>query len=204
MSDRPPLHDEDLGGPGFRDRKKLAQQMNQPQKTIFLDRDGTLNEDVGYLWRLEDLQIFPFVKEALSIFKSKAYRLVVVTNQSGIGRGIYDENAMHAIHKQMQIELDNAIDAFYFCPHLPEFDCSCRKPRTGMIECAMKEFEIDISNSWIVGDKKLDIETGRDLGLRSALVSTGYGSSHRSLLEFEPDVVAEDLLHAARQIVSLD
>jgi len=173
------------------------------QKTIFLDRDGTLIEEVDFLSRVEDLKLFPFTRRAVELFRSNGFRLIVITNQSGIGRGLFDEEAMHAIHRQIQRELNDAIDAFYFCPHLPDAGCTCRKPRSGMIESAMQDFDIDLQNSWIVGDKALDVEIGRNSHLRSALVLTGYGAQHQASLEFTPDVVAENLLVAAQKIVSL-
>ena len=176
--------------------------MSPAQKTIFLDRDGTLNEDVGYLSRPEDLYIFPFVKEALSLFNSNGFRLMVVTNQSGIGRGVYDEIALHAIHAKMQKELDNAIDAFYFCPHLPDTGCECRKPNLGMIEAAKKDHPIDMSGSWVVGDKDIDVELGLNCGLRTVLVETGYGRSHSGILRRRPERIAANLLEAARYITN--
>ena len=173
------------------------------QKTIFLDRDGTLIEEVDFLSRIEDLKLFPFTRRAVELVRSNGFRLIVITNQSGIGRGLFDEEAMHAIHRQIQRELNDAIDAFYFCPHLPDAGCTCRKPRSGMIESATHDFDIDLQRSWIVGDKALDVEIGRNSHLRSALVLTGYGSVHQASLEFTPDVVAENLLVAAQKIVSL-
>ena len=177
--------------------------MGKVQKTIFLDRDGTLIEEVDFLSRVEDLKLFPFTRRAVDLLKSNGFRLIVITNQSGIGRGLFDEEAMHSIHRQIQRELNNVIDAFYFCPHLPEAGCVCRKPRSGMIDAALRDFEIDMQNSWMVGDKNLDVEIGRKMNLRSALVLTGYGAQHVGALEFAPDVVAENLFVAAEKIVSL-
>lgn len=173
--------------------------MNKP--AVFLDRDGTLIEEVNYLHRVEDLRLFPFTKEAIDLLKDAGYLLIVVTNQSGIGRNIYTESDMHAIHDQIQIELDGAIDAFYFCPHLPCDGCRCRKPRLGMIEAACKDYEIDLANSWIIGDKKIDIETGRNGDLRSAFVLTGYGKQHEGSLDCIPNLIAEDLMKAVEKIV---
>jgi D-glycero-D-manno-heptose 1,7-bisphosphate phosphatase len=110
------------------------------KKTIFLDRDGTLIEEVDFLSRVEDLKLFPFTRRAVELFRSNGFRLIVITNQSGIGRGLFDEEAMHSIHRQIQLELNDAIDAFYFCPHLPDAGCTCRKPRSGMIESATARF----------------------------------------------------------------
>lgn len=174
---------------------------NELRPAVFLDRDGTLIEEVNFLSRVEDLRLFPFTADALRILKANGFLVVVVTNQSGIGRGIYDEAAMHSIHEQMQIELSDAIDGFYFCPHLPCDGCTCRKPATGMIESAMRDLSIDLAGSWMIGDKISDIETGINAGIKTALVKTGYGQRHYPKLERHPDIVADDLLAAVKQLV---
>jgi len=170
---------------------------------IFLDRDGTLIEEVNYLSRVEDLRLFPFSAEAVRRLKDAGFLMIVVTNQSGIGRGIYTEADMHAIHEAIQKQLDGAIDAFYFCPHLPSDGCECRKPKTGMIDAAMRDLEIDLEKSWIIGDKKIDVETGKSAGLRTALVLTGYGSQHKALFEQLPEFIADDLGRAAAEIMRI-
>ena len=175
--------------------------VDSKQKTIFLDRDGTLNEDVDYLSRIEDLNVLPFTLPALKILKSGGYLLLVLTNQSGIGRGLYDERTLNSIHDEMQNRLGHIIDAFYHCPHLPNEGCSCRKPGLGMIEQANKDFDIDFENSWMIGDKALDIETGFAAGLMTALVRTGYGLYHESRLNRKPEFIAENVLEAAEKIV---
>lgn len=168
---------------------------------VFVDRDGTLIEEVNYLSRVEDLRLFPFTAEAIRELKEAGFLILVVTNQSGIGRGIYDQAAMETIHDRIQIDLNDAIDAFYFCPHLPCDGCRCRKPGLGMIEAALSDFEIDLERSWMIGDKKIDVETGNHAGTGTALVLTGYGSQHRASLERAPDIVAADLGDAVRQII---
>ncbi len=170
---------------------------------VFLDRDGTMIEEVNYLSRVEDLQLFPFTADAVRLLKENGFLVIVVTNQSGIGRGIYTEASMHAIHEKIQSELSGAIDAFYFCPHLPCDGCNCRKPQIGMIEAAMADFDIDLENSWMIGDKKIDIETAFTIGLQSVLVLTGYGQNHKDLLERFPELLVENLGDATRHIVSL-
>lgn len=180
--------------------------MNQKIKkkpAIFLDRDGTLIEEVNYLSRVEDLRLFPFTAEAVKVLKQNGFLLIVMTNQSGIGRGVYDEAAMHAIHERIQIDLNGAIDAFYFCPHLPCDGCKCRKPGLGMIESALQDFEIDMENSWFVGDKKIDVETGVAAGLLNALVLTGYGLRHKPLLEYQPTMIFDNLGVAVAHIIAL-
>jgi D-glycero-D-manno-heptose 1,7-bisphosphate phosphatase len=169
---------------------------------VFLDRDGTLVEEVNYLSTVEDLRLFPFSGQAVSDLKEAGFLIIVVTNQSGIGRQIFDESAMHEVHRQIQNELSGAIDGFYFCPHLPTEGCRCRKPDTGMIEAAAEDFRLDLQNSWMIGDKKLDVVTGHNAGLRTALVLTGYGSKHVHELEQAPSVVAKDLGEAAEIILN--
>jgi D-glycero-D-manno-heptose 1,7-bisphosphate phosphatase len=172
---------------------------NHQRKAVFLDRDGTLIEEVNFLSSVDELRLFPYTFEAVKLLKDAGFLVIVVTNQSGIGRGIYDEAAMNAIHDEMQLQLEGMIDAFYFCPHLPCDGCSCRKPSLGMLESAVKDFAIDLSNSWMIGDKKIDVETGVKAGSRTALVMTGYGRSHAKQLDTRPDVLAENLLDAVRE-----
>ena len=168
-------------------------------KAAFLDRDGTLIEEVNFLSNVEDLRVFPFTFEAVKLLKDAGFLIIVVTNQSGIGRGIYDEAAMNAIHDEMQKQLEGMIDGFYFCPHLPCDGCSCRKPNLGMIESAVEDFAIDLESSWMIGDKKIDVETGQKAGSRTAMVMTGYGRGHANQLVSKPDVLAETLLDAVRE-----
>ncbi|MFN6964939.1 MAG: D-glycero-alpha-D-manno-heptose-1,7-bisphosphate 7-phosphatase [Pyrinomonadaceae bacterium] len=173
----------------------------QPRPAAFIDRDGTLIEEVNFLSRVEDLKLFDFTADALRRLKDAGFLIVVVTNQSGIGRGIYEEAAMHSIHREMQRRLDHAIDAFYFCPHLPDAGCRCRKPRLGMIEDAVASFNIDLGSSWMIGDKRLDVETGHNAGIRTAMVKTGYGRDELERLDKMPDVAAAHLLDAVAEIL---
>jgi D-glycero-D-manno-heptose 1,7-bisphosphate phosphatase len=173
----------------------------EPKRAIFLDRDGTLIEEVNFLHRIEDLRFFPFTEEAVSILKKAGFLLLVVTNQSGIGRGIFSADNMVQIHEAIQRRLNGRIDRFYFCPHLPEQRCECRKPNTGMIQQAMRDFSIDLENSWIIGDKKLDVELGFNSKMNTCLVLTGYGNAELHKLERQPSLIAENLLEAARKIV---
>ena len=168
---------------------------------IFLDRDGTLIEEVNFLSRVEDLRLFPYTAESVRLLKENGFLVIVVTNQSGIGRGVYDEAAMRAIHDQIQVDLSGAIDGFYFCPHLPCDGCDCRKPGLGMINAALADFEIDMSRSWMIGDKKIDIETGEQAKIRTAFVLTGYGQQHKASLQGTPNVIADNLGDAAKAIV---
>ncbi len=171
------------------------------QKCVFIDRDGTLIEEVNFLHRVEDLRFFDYTDEAVKLLKDNGFLIIIATNQSGIGRQIYTESEMHDVHLAIQSKLTEKIDAFYFCPHLPDAGCSCRKPNLGMIEQACADFEIDLENSWMIGDKKLDVELGLNAKLKTALVLTGYGESHIGELHNQPDVVAQNLLDAVSEIL---
>lgn len=169
---------------------------------VFLDRDGTLIEEVNFLSRVEDLRLFPYTADAVQLLKKNGFLVIVVTNQSGIGRGVYDEAAMNSIHEQIQTDLSGAIDGFYFCPHLPCDGCECRKPGLGMINSALVDFEIDMERSWMVGDKTIDVETGAKARIRTAFVLTGYGQQHKASLQYSPDIISQTLADAARAIIS--
>ena len=184
------------------------------EKVIFLDRDGTLNEEVNYLHRKEDLVLLPGVPEALKAFKDQGYRLVVVTNQAGVARGYYTEDDVKELHRYMNELLAGQgvkIDAFYYCPHHPEHGigkykvrCHCRKPETGMFEMAEQAFAVDKASSWMIGDKLIDMEAGRNYGVRTVLVGTGYGAGvheeQKKKGDFPYDLYADDLLEAYNEI----
>ena len=171
-------------------------------KAIFLDRDGTLNLDTHYAHKVEDMKILPGVVDGLKIMKRYGYKLIVVTNQGGIGKGLYKEEDVHKFHDAMIRELERdgvKIDAFYFCPHHPSTsDCECRKPKTGMIDQAIKEFGIDTSKSFMIGDNESDIGVGHKAGCKAILVKTGNYKNRENLI---PDYTAVDLVDAAGWIV---
>lgn len=175
--------------------------MTEKQKAIFLDRDGTLIEEVNFLHRVEELRFFDYTDEAVKLLKKNGFLVLIATNQSGIGRKVYTESDMHAVHEAIQNQLTEKIDAFYFCPHLPNEGCTCRKPNLGMIEQAQKDFEIDLENSWMIGDKQLDVELGFNAKLKTALVLTGYGKNHLGKLNLQPNIVANTLIEAVNEIL---
>jgi D-glycero-D-manno-heptose 1,7-bisphosphate phosphatase len=184
------------------DKSKNPKIKNQKSKAVFIDRDGTLIEEVNFLSRIEDLQLFSYTAEAVKLLKEHGFLIIVVTNQSGIARKIFDKSTMHAIHEKIQVELGGKIDAFYFCPHLPDEGCRCRKPNIEMIEMACADFPIDLENSWMIGDKRLDIEAGFNAGIKTALVLTGYGKKTAADLDKKPDLIVENLLEAVRLVVN--
>lgn len=175
---------------------------SKKRAAVFIDRDGTLVEEVNFLSRVEDLRLFDFTAEAISRLKAAGFLAIVITNQSGIGRGIFDEAAMHAIHDEIDATLPGGIDGFYHCPHLPDEQCTCRKPGLGMIEAACSDFDIDLGRSWMIGDKRIDVEAGFNAGIGTAMVMTGYGEKQVNDLQRRPDVVADNLLDAVTEILA--
>jgi histidinol-phosphate phosphatase family protein len=149
-------------------------------KAVFLDRDGTLNIDPGYLDHRDKLRLLETVGPALQKLKLNGFQLIVVTNQSGVGRGIIDPQELIEIHRRMDELLrpwDVKIDYYACCTHRPEDGCPCRKPKPWLLEDSARRLNIDLSRSYMVGDKPVDLEAGRNAGTRaSLLVLTGYGS----------------------------
>ncbi|MBS3135490.1 HAD-IIIA family hydrolase [Candidatus Woesearchaeota archaeon] len=167
-------------------------------KAIFLDRDGTLVFDPGYVHRIEDFKLQENTDKALK--KIKGYLLFIVTNQSGIGRGIFSEEDMHKFNKLLIETLAKSgvsIEKIYFCPHKPEDNCKCRKPETMMIKEATKDYSIDIKDSYMIGDDVCDIELSSRVGCKGILVLTGFGK--KSLKEarmFSPHYISANLEQA--------
>ena len=149
-------------------------------KVIFLDRDGTINVDKGFVYKPEDIEFIDGVPEAIRKMNELDYKVIVISNQSGIARGFFTSNDVNKLHKYIDTELRKhgaRIDAYYFCPHHPDYgsECSCRKPKIGLVEQAINDFNIDITKSWMIGDKASDVECARNAGLRAALVAVEYG-----------------------------
>ncbi|MHA1731229.1 MAG: D-glycero-beta-D-manno-heptose 1,7-bisphosphate 7-phosphatase [Promethearchaeota archaeon] len=175
------------------------------RRAVFLDRDGVINEEVNYLHEVAKLRIIPGVPGALKTMHELGFLLVVVTNQSGIGRGYYKREDAEAVHAAIQDRLRERgvlVDAFYICPHTPEDDCECRKPKPGMILKASEDFGIDASSSYMIGDKLTDLKAGKSAGCKTILVRTGYGKEEEKLvgelgIEYI-DFVLDDLRECAR------
>jgi D-glycero-D-manno-heptose 1,7-bisphosphate phosphatase len=170
------------------------------QKAVFLDRDGVLNKDKGYTYKVEDLEWLSQVPEALKTLKQHGFLLIVVSNQSGVARGYYTQADVEAFHEHMQKELREkwnvAIEAFYYCPHLiggsvPAFSmsCVCRKPQIGMIEQAQKDFSIDLDLSFLVGDKESDVECAHRAGVQGIRVGDNAPDGMRTLFEVLPIIL---------------
>jgi len=140
---------------------------------VFLDRDDTLNIDPGYLSDPGSVRLFSDVPEGLSRLKERGFLLIVLSNQSGIGRGYFTQEEAEAVNAKINTLLPGkaAIDAFYFCPHTPEEECSCRKPSPGLLDAACRDYEIDLERSFMVGDKESDILLGKYAGLETVLIN---------------------------------
>jgi D-glycero-D-manno-heptose 1,7-bisphosphate phosphatase len=185
------------------------------QPAVFLDRDGTMVQDVGYLSRLEDLQWFPWTIEAVRLLHRAGFLLCVTTNQSGIALGFCTDAFVRRAHEEMSAAIDAAgarIDGWFYCPHHPQAaidalrtDCECRKPKPGLVRQAQERFDIDLSRSFVIGDKAADVGLAEAVGARGILVRTGYGESelvrHNGHLSGAAHV-ATDLLGAATWILA--
>ncbi|HPW15905.1 MAG TPA: D-glycero-beta-D-manno-heptose 1,7-bisphosphate 7-phosphatase, partial [Nitrospira sp.] len=177
--------------------------------TVFLDRDGTLNVDTGYVKSPDDFTVLPGVGAALARLKQAGARLVVVTNQSGLGRGYFSSRDLEAIHSKLRLVLAEdgvTLDGLYFCPHHPDDHCNCRKPARGMIDRAHAELKVDLSRSYVIGDSIRDIELAKQVGARSLLVMTGPSGAEAladlMARDLPPDYVAEELSQAVDWIVA--
>ena len=190
--------------------------MSGARRAVFIDRDGTISEEVGYVNHVSRYRVFPFAAEAVRALNAAGWLAILVTNQAGVARGYFKEELIGEVHKVLTDELERGgarLDAIYYCPHHPtvgeppyRFDCDCRKPRPGLIQRAAADFRLDLARCWMVGDRYGDTELARNAGVRSAFVLTGYG---RGELEHQqpawrhrPDLVAENLLEAVRTIIS--
>lgn len=172
-------------------------------RAVFLDRDGTIARDVFYCSRPEDFEILDTAAEAVRLLNENGFKLAVITNQSGIARGHFDEEALAQIHRKMESELaaGNAyLDAIYYCPHHPDEGCPCRKPKTALFLKAARELDIDLGSSFVVGDMQIDIDAGQALGCKTVLVTTGPKGGEG--ITESPDYTANSLLEAARWIIN--
>ena len=181
----------------------------EPDCAVFLDRDGTINREVHYLSHPDQLELLPGSAPGLRALRSAGWRLVVVTNQSAIARGLIDRKRLGEIHDrlaEMLLAEGVEIAGWYACPHHPEAGCSCRKPGKGLFEQASRELEIRPERSWMVGDQLTDLQAGRAFGSRTILVATGYGSAQSRLpgrRDYADHYVAS-LTEAARIILRTD
>ncbi len=153
------------------------------KRAIFLDRDGIINVDHGYVSQIKDFEFNDGIFEVLQSLQSQGYLLIIVTNQSGIGRGYYTEEAYMTLTSFMVealMKVGIKIDAVYHCPHAPEEKCKCRKPQTGMLKAAKKQFKIDMKNSWMIGDKESDMLVGKNAGVENRIFVSQKSSSNEA------------------------
>lgn len=182
---------------------------------VFLDRDGTINEQMGYINHISRFQLLPGIEDAIRRLNDLHIPVIVVTNQSGLARGYFPSALLDRVHKKMEKQLAAAgahVDGIYICPHHPEakeekyrIDCNCRKPKTGLLEQAAVELNIDLTASFVVGDRWSDIRCGKAVGASSILVLTGYGRGDAEYIgpqqKIQPDHTSENLQQAVNWIV---
>jgi D,D-heptose 1,7-bisphosphate phosphatase len=185
---------------------------------VFLDRDGTINEEVGYLDSLDKLRVIPSAYEAIRLINVSGMKALVITNQAGVAKGFFTEEFVNLINERLQADLlrmGASIDKFYYCPHHPTEgigiylrECSCRKPAPGMLLNAAQELNIDLTQSYLIGDRFRDMEAGRKVGVRGILVKTGFGQGllqddgpDEATPEGKPEFIATDILEAVQWIL---
>ena len=185
------------------------------RSAFFLDLYGTVAEEMGYVNHISRLRVFPWAAEAIARIRAAGYAVVIITNQAGVARGYFPEEVVRQVSDKLKRELSTAgspIDAFYYCPHHPRVGeppyrkkCSCRKPKPGMIDRALKEHDLKMDGSVVVGDRYTEIELAHSIGLRGALVMTGYGCGEYEHFSGtwpqQPDWIAEDLLDAVTKVL---
>ena len=170
---------------------------------LFLDRDGVLTEEIGYITSVENLHIFPYAEECIRLIHEKGYYAIVITNQSGVARGLFTEETlkdMNTFLKEM-----TGVDAIYYCPHHPDGEvdkyrkiCKCRKPEIGLLEQACKDFDINMDKSYMVGDRAGDILTGQRVGIKAILLESGYG-----LAKLEQNVTPDYVFADLRNVIDI-
>jgi D-glycero-D-manno-heptose 1,7-bisphosphate phosphatase len=185
---------------------------------IFLDRDGTLSHEVGYVNHLSRFRLLPMAADAVRLINGSGRLAVLVTNQAGVARGYFPESLIHEVHAHLRETLaasDARLDAILFCPHHPTAgeppyrqDCGCRKPRPGLLRQAEREMGADLARSWMIGDRHGDLALAWSVGARAAMVRTGYGEGelrwHAPKWKRAPDLVAAHVLEAVERILALD
>jgi len=184
------------------------------ERAVFLDRDGTIIEEVGYLDRPERVEFFPWTIDAIRVLNRAELAVVLVSNQSGIARGFFTDAVVDTVHQRMDDMLSAGgarIDAYYYCPHHPDGSvaelakvCDCRKPARGLVDRAVAEFGVDPARSFVVGDRWLDIGLARTVGARGVLVRTGYGEREEGKPPngMEADAIVDNLIAASSWILN--
>jgi D-glycero-D-manno-heptose 1,7-bisphosphate phosphatase len=191
--------------------------VSEGRPAIFIDRDGTISDEIGYVNHAARFRVFPWAIDAIRLVNRSGHLAVMVTNQAGVARGYFPEQVVHDVHARLLEALaagDARLDGLYYCPHHPQAgrepyrqDCDCRKPRPGMLRRAAQELGIDLARSWVVGDRLGDLQVAWAVGARGAMVRSGYGrgelENHAGSWERQPDLVAEHLLEAVSRILAM-
>jgi D-glycero-D-manno-heptose 1,7-bisphosphate phosphatase len=180
-------------------------------KAVFMDRDGTIIEDIGYLNHPGAIQFIPGSIDAIKKLNASGYKVIVITNQAGVARGLVSENMLQTIDKTLHKWLLSSgahLDGIYYCPHHPEHGyypykqiCECRKPHPGLIKKAQRDFNIDLAQSYMVGDKATDIEAGQKAGVKTIHVLSGRGKDEKDKIKIAPDHTAQNLTDAVNWII---
>ncbi|HEY3884748.1 MAG TPA: HAD family hydrolase [Vicinamibacterales bacterium] len=178
---------------------------------MFIDRDGTLIEETGYLSRLDRLVVFPYAVDAVRLLNRGGFAVVIVTNQAGVAKGLFDEAFVAQVHGTIDERLRTGgavVDGFFYCPHHPEailehlrVECDCRKPRPGLMTRAARELNLDLARSFVVGDRLKDVQAGQAVGARTILVRTGDGAAESTLAATTADATVDTLIGAAAWIL---
>ena len=175
-------------------------------KAAFIDRDGTINANIGYIDSPDSFKMYSGVAEGIKLLNEDGFKVIIITNQSGIARGFFSEETLDKIHNKMKKELSDKgakIDAIYYCPHHPDEKCSCRKPNPGLIEKATNDLDIDTKKSFILGDRMLDVEAGHKKGCKTVLVPENKEKVNIEMEEskIEPDYVCDDFYTGVKWIL---
>lgn len=182
---------------------------------VFIDRDGTISEEVGYINHPSRFRVFPYAASAIKLLNDQGWLAIIITNQAGVARGYFSESMIETVHDNLRQELGDKgarVDAIYYCAHHPTVgeppyrqECDCRKPKPGLITRAAKDLDVALEQSWMIGDRYGDVVLARNAGVRSAFVLSGYGrgewENQRSVWKHQPDLVAENLLEAVEAII---
>lgn len=176
-------------------------------RAVFLDRDGTINTEVDYLNSIKDLRLIKGAAKAIRILNQNQIKAIVVTNQSGISRGLFSIDDLDNIHNELKRRLRRKgayLDAIYYCSHHPDEECSCRKPKNEMFKLAAKDFDLKLNKCYIIGDKLTDIKASHNISAKGILVRTGYGKLEQNKLrkaDVMPEHIADNLYEAVKWII---
>jgi D-glycero-D-manno-heptose 1,7-bisphosphate phosphatase len=183
--------------------------VKQFSKAIFMDRDGTVSEEVGYMYHAGLYKPFPWTGEAVRKINDSGYKAILITNQAGVERGYFPESMVHEVHSVLDAELNRwsaHLDGIYYCPHRPETQCDCRKPKPGMILRASQEMSIELAESYMIGDRFVDVQAAHGAGVKSVLLRSGDGLAEIEKFgkssPIQPHFIADNLLHAVEAILN--